>query len=354
MKVAHKLQGKVNESFGAVVEVIMEHVKHEWWLKLHETTTTVGLHKGAEVPDVQVTHIPDGIRVHPYKRDRMPTLEVLLLWEDVSGATRGHCLYGMAHPDTPSLDQVDNIFKAIEPYFAMRWINVELRFAPRINGEFEEIDAAGAQGETASVGEGVGVSVLACHAFGFARGEAKAEVAHVTQCQPITFQGLSDTSGCARLCFLPAEVNKINVAETERFHGAEVLLPKAKLRSLGDGSTVVPVELTPKALAVVTVHVFELPRQLPSADDTDGIIDWANEARQGLPAASVEITPMKDNQLPVRLRHIGGGIFTAEGGGLPEGCVDLVAKCPGFEDEEKAIFLLVGTNEFYVPLRKVR
>merc|ERR1719188_2315856 len=79
MKVGHKLQSKVNEQLGAVVEVIMEHVKHEMWAKLHDTTQTVGLYKGNEVPDCQVTDIPAGIREHPYKREHLPTLEVLLL-----------------------------------------------------------------------------------------------------------------------------------------------------------------------------------------------------------------------------------------------------------------------------------
>jgi len=356
MKVAHKFQAKVNESFGAVVEVIMEHVKHEWWLKLHETTTTVGLQKGNEVPDVQVTSIPEGIRVHPYKRGAMPTLEALLLWEDATGATRGHCMYTMTHPEVPSLDQVDNIFKQVEPYFAMRWIIIELRMAPPIKGEFDEEPDAVALDADLDVGEGVAVSVLACHAYGFARGQDRGEeqVAHVTQCQPMTFQGVSDASGRAQICFLPAEVNKIQVAETERFHGTEMVLHRPKMSSLGDGPTVVPVELTPKALAVVTVHVFELPRQLPSADDTDGIIDWAAEERRHLEGAVVEVNQMKDGQAPVRLKHRGDGVFTAEGGGLPEGCVNLTASCTGYEEEEKPLFLLVGTNEFYVPLRKGR
>lgn len=353
MKVAHKLQAKVNESVGKVVEVIMEHVKHEWWMKLHETTTTAGLYKGQEVQDAQVTHIPEGIRVHPYKRDRMPTLEVLLLWEDISGATRGHCLYTIAHPETPTLEQVDGIFEEIKPYFAKRWISVELRLAPPIRGEFEEFNrdvVAGPADETA-VGAGVGVTILSCHAYGFAR-NTEEEVAHVTACQPVVFEGLTDTAGCAKLCFLPADVNKIQVAETESFHGTEVLLEKSKMQAVGDGPTVVRVALTPKALAMITVHVFELPRKLPAGDDTDGIIDWASETRQGLPGASVEVR--KDGQAPLQLSHHGDGVFVADAGGLPEGCVDLVASCSGYEDEERPLFLLVGTNEFYVPLRKAR
>lgn len=369
MKVAHKLQAKVNEGFGGIVEVIMEHIKYEWWLKLHETTTTVGLHKGQEVSDVQVTNIPDGIRVHPYKREHMPTLEILLLWgqrrngEDVVGTVQGHCIYSMQHPETPSLEQVDKIFAQVEPYFAKRWISVTPQLAPPIRGEFEDLNAnlapgggsAGAAdaGEDRSVGAGVPLTILACHAYGFAR-DHREEVAHVTQCQPLTFRGVTDSTGSARICFLPAEVNKIQVAETSAFYGSEVTLLKAKMRALGEGPTTVPVELTPKALAVVTIHVFEMPRKLPLADETDGIIDWASEERKGLDGPPiVDITPMKDGEPPVRLKGKGGGVFVAEGFGLPEGCVSLSASCTGYESEEKALFLLVGENEFFVPLRRL-
>jgi len=355
MKVAHKLQAKVNEGFGGVVEVIMEHVKHEWWLKHHETTSAVGLQKGTEVPDVQVTDIPDGIRVHPYKREQMPTLEVLLLWEDpCSGATRGHTLYSMAHPELPSLEQVDAIFAAVEPYFAKRWTSVELRLAPPVKGEFEEDAVASAPAAAEQAGEGVDVTVLACHPFGFARDDAR--VAHVTQCQPMIFKGVTDASSRAKICFLPAEVNKIQVAETERFYGTEVMLPKASMRPLGSGPTVVPVELTPKALAAVTVHVFEMPRKLPAADDTDGVIDWAAEERIPLPHAVVRVTALKDGAAPVCLRRehaVAEDAYVAEGGGLPEGGVSLEVECTGYSMEEQALFLLVGTNEFFVPLRRL-
>eukprot|EP00929_Paragymnodinium_shiwhaense_P079823 TRINITY_DN4160_c0_g1_i5.p1 TRINITY_DN4160_c0_g1~~TRINITY_DN4160_c0_g1_i5.p1 ORF type:complete len:258 (-),score=53.06 TRINITY_DN4160_c0_g1_i5:600-1373(-) len=222
MKVAHKLQSKVNEGFGGVVEVIMEHVKHEWWLKHHETANAVGLHKGAEVPDVQVTDIPDGIRIHPYKRERMPTLEVLLLWQDsLGGQTRGHTLYSMAHPEVPALEQVEQIFAVVEPYFAKRWAIVELRVAPPVRGEFEE-DAASSSSAAPpppaqQAGAGVDVTLLACHPYGFARDAGQAQVAHVTQCQPIVFKGVTDATSRAKICFLPAEVNKIQVAETETF-----------------------------------------------------------------------------------------------------------------------------------------
>lgn len=354
MKVAHKLQSKVNEGFGGVVEVIMEHVKHEWWLKHHETTSAVGLHKGTEVPDVQVTDIPDGIRVHPYKRERMPTLEVLLLWQDpVRGETRGHTLYSVAHPELPSLEQVDKIFAEVEPYFAKRWAIVDLRLAPPVKGEFEE-DASSPSEPAQQAGEGVDVTVLACHPYGFARDASDLRVvAHVTQCQPMIFKGVTDGSNQAKICFLPAEVNKIQVAETERFYGTEVLLPKASMRTLGSGPTVVPVELTPKALAAVTVHVFEMPRKPPAADDTDGVIDWASEERIALPNAIVRVTALKDGATAVCLRRDTDDSFVAEAGGLPEGCISLEVECTGYEAEERALFLLVGTNEFFVPLRRL-
>ena len=38
-------------------------------------------------------------------------------------------------------------------------------------------------------------------------------------------------------------------------------------------------------------------RKMPSAEDTDGIIDWAAEEREGLPAASVEVTALDDGAI---------------------------------------------------------
>uniref|UniRef100_A0A7S4QZP6 Uncharacterized protein n=1 Tax=Alexandrium monilatum TaxID=311494 RepID=A0A7S4QZP6_9DINO len=355
MKVAHKLQAKVNGSLGAVVEVIMEHVKYEWWAKLHETTTTVGLHKGPEVPDCQVTDIPDGIRNHPYKRDHLPTLEALLLWEDATGLTRGHCLYSVSHPEVPSVEQVDSIFAEIEPYFAKRWLVAELRMGLPIQGDLEEVEGVAAEepGHDEHVGAGVDVTILACHAYGFARGQADGAAPHVRHCQPMAIRAVTDDAGRARACFLPAEVNKVQVAETDLFHGTEVTLPKADLRAIDQGPTVVKITLTPKAVAALTVHVFILPKKLPSAEDTDGIIDWASEDRDALPSATVEATPLKDGSISQKLCHKGKGVFVPEFGGLPEGCVSLVATCPGYQSEEKVVMLLVGANDIYVPLRRV-
>jgi len=355
MKVAHKLQSKLNEAFGAVVEVHMEHVKQEQWLKLHEATITTGTQKGSEVADCQVTHIPEGLREAPYKRDRLPTLEALLLWEDASGKTRSHCMYTIAHPDTPSLDQVDAIFEQISPYFAKRWLIVELRLAAPIRGEFEDDEGPGAAAPTphdSHVGSGVAVTVLACHAYGFARNETGGGVAGVEQCRPLPFDGTTDDAGSAKICFLPAQTNKVVVAETGRFHGTEVTLPLERVNSLMDGPTVLAVELNPKALASVSVHVFVMPRTLPPADATDGIVDWGAEEREALPAATVEVRGLKD--IPsMRLAHSGGSdLFLPKDGGLPEGCVEIAARCDGFVEEEKSVMLFVGDNEFYIPLRR--
>lgn len=357
MKVAHKLQARVNEKFGAMVEVFMEHVKQEFWIKLHEATTTTSLHKGPEVPDLQVTTIPDGIRVHPYKREHLPTVEVLLLWEDPTGITRGHCLYTMAHPQIPSLEQVDEIFDHIEPWFAKRWLVVELCLAPPIKGEFEELDA-----ETADeplphetfVGAGVDITLLSCHPHGFATGGQAEGAAHVTQCQPLIFKGVSDHAGAAKLCFMPADINKVQVAETERFHGCETTLHRSQMNQLVDGPTVLKIELTPKALAIMRVHVFSMPRKLPNAEETDGIIDWAAEERDALLGASVQVTPLKDGSPSLELESEGNGIFGCkDGGGLPEGYLTLTASCLGYRAEEQTVMLLVGENNFYVPLRRL-
>jgi hypothetical protein len=356
MKVAHKLQARVHGEFGAICEVFMEHVKQELWMKLHETTLQLGVQKGPEVADVQVTYIPEGIRVHPYKREHLPTLEALLLWEDASGATRGHCIYSVSHPQLPSLEQVDEIFDIIQPYFAKRWLIVELRLAPPTKGDFEEADAEAEKLHDAYVGANVEVTVLACHPYGFARNQADS-VVHVKQCQPLAFKGISDDAGRARLCFLPADINKVQVAETERFYGTEAVLPKSQIFNLHDGPTIMTIDLTPKAFSTTTVHVFAMPAKLPSAEETEGIVDWASEEREALLTASVEITPLKDGATSIALAHIGNGDFAVPDGevgpgGLPEGCVSILIDCPGYVSEERTVMLLVGANDFYVPLRK--
>merc|ERR1719443_2274272 len=115
----------------------------------------------------------------------------------------------------------------------------------------------------------------------------------------MAFKGISDDAGRARICFMPAEINKVQVAETE------------------------------------------------------SIIDWAAEEREPLLAASVEVTPLKDNATPIALAHIGSGDFVAPDGGLPDGCVSILIQCPGYEQEERTVMLLVGANDFYVPLKRV-
>lgn len=336
------------ESFGCVVEVVMEHVKHAWWTKLHEATTTMGLDKGDASQDGAVTDIPEGIRTHPYKRDLFPTLEVLLIWTNSAGIAKGHCLSSTTFPDAPGDADVDRIFGEIEPFFAKRWLTVQLKLAAPIRGEFEALEeGADASPHDDHVGAGAVVTVLACHALGFAREKAEG-VAHVAECRPMTFQGTSDTSGLAKICFLPADVNKLQVSETDTFHGFECMIPKASINTPDKGPTVVPIELTPKALAGLIVHTFAMPAKMPEADD--GIIDWASEERAVLEEATVEVLPMKDGAASIAAKPMGGGAY--ELSGLPEGCVTLTVTCPGFAAEERTVMLLVGGNEFYVPLNK--
>lgn len=343
MRVAHKLQTRVTASFGAMVEVIMEHVKHAWWVKLHEATTSSGTEKG----DAAVTDIPEGVRVHPYKRDHLPTLEVLLLWEK-AGVTKGHCLSSTAFPEVPSEPDIDRIFNEVEPFFAKRWLVVDLKLGEPARGEFETADAEGdRQPYEEAVGAGALVTVLACHALGFAR-EKDVSTAHVTDCQPMTFKGISDIAGRAKICFLPAEVNRLQIAETDEFHGYDGILKKGDLNTPDLGPTIVPIRLTPKALAGLTVHVFELPDTLPPSED--GIIDWASEDRKALADASVAITPMQDGAGVTAAKAVSDGVFELMG--LPEGCVTMNLSCAGYAPEERTLMLLVGTNEFYVPLKK--
>jgi len=347
MKVAHKLQTRITDSFGGVVEVVMEHVKLEWWRQLHETTSTMAMHKGEEVPECQVMQLPDGIRVHPYKRAHMPTLEALLLWEDVSGTTKGHCLFSIEHPEYPAVDQVDDIFALLAPVFAKRWLVVELGLAPPVRGEFDDGEY---EVHDSHVGGGSCVTVLACHAYGFAR-EHQAGVASVTECQPMTITSTTDDAGRAKLCFLPAQINKVQVAETERYHGTEVTLISDKMRSINEGPTLLKLELTPKTVASVSVHVFVQPDEIPtSAEENDGIIDWAAEDRLALTSSQVEAIPLKEGEPSVMLKHAGGDVFS---GGLPEGCVTFSVKCRGHEEQQMTFMLLTGTNDFYIPLRKL-
>jgi len=327
----------------------MEHVKHDMWAKLHETTQHLGVQKGAGVPDVQVTHIPEGIRVHPYKRECLPALEALFLWEDASGTTRGHCLYSVCHPQLPTLDQVDEIFNSIWPYFAKRWLIVELRSTIPDKADLEDAETHANKVRDAYIGAGVEVTLLACHPYGFARG---GQAESVAQCQPMAFKGVSDDAGRARLCFLPADINKVQVAETESFYGAEAVLPKINLGSLQDGPTILTIDLTPKMFSTTTVHVFAMPLKLPSAEGTDGMIDWAAEERDPVETASVAVTPLKDGARSIALAHVGDGDFIVLDGGLPEGCVSILVECPGYKQEERTLMLLAGANDFYVPLRR--
>lgn len=349
MKVAHRLQSKVNERFGAVVEVIMEHIKFSLWSQLHESATSAGILKGEEVPQYQVTHIPEGVRVHPYRRDALPTLEVLLLWDDASKKTCGRCLYSMTHPELPTLDKVDEIFALIEPYFALRWVFVQLHLSKPISGEFE---AEGPADEVppAEAGGGFSVTVLACHPYGFASEENSERPASVQECQPLQFEGVTDETGLAKVCFLPAAVNKIIVPETARFYGTEVLVTKSALKELHEGHTPIEVELTPKALATVKVNVFVLPKSLPNSDADDGLIDWSAEDRAAITNATVQLQGLQGRAV-VSLHHVGDGLYIDQDGDLPEGSASLCISCPGFESEDQALILLMGENEFWVPLR---
>lgn len=355
MKVAHKIISKCQERFGAMVDVVTEHVKHESWVKLHEHTSQAKMAHGAEVPEYQVTKIPDGIRTPPYARDRLPTLEFLLLWEDAAGQTRGHCLYTMAHPEVPALEQVDEIFASLEPYFAKRWLHVELKIGQPVRGEFEELlpGEDDERLEDTLVGPDVGVTVLALHPFGHAHGDhvRGGKIAHVTQCAPLVFTGTTDNAGTAKICFIPADMNKIQVAETARFHGIDFHLPKSDLAELQSRPTVMTLTLNPKAQAAVVVHVFASPNKPPVADEC-GLIDWGEEQRDALPGASVELVDGKEHAVPILLAHDGEDRFVLEAEDLVDGFASLVVSCDGYMTEERAVMLLVGSNEFYVPLQR--
>lgn len=355
-KVGVKLQSRITERYGAIVEVFMEYVKHALWVKLHEATTVIGVQKGEEDPSAAVTAVPEGVRQHPYKRPQMPTLEVLLLWEDKTGTTRGHCLFSAGYPDVLGENDVDRVFAEIQPFFAKRWITVQLKLAAPIRGEFEEPDDAEKPLHDTHVGAGALVTIVACHAVGHAlqADGIPRRAEHVAECRPMCFKSVTDDAGVAKLCFLPAEVNRLQVGETDSFRGYDGALPSSVLSGLDQGPTVIAVELTPKAIAGLVVQVFALPATIPVDEDSallqDGIIDWENEDKEMLAAASVDVTPLEAgaNTVPA-MRRGEDGVF--ELCGLPEGCVTMAIHCPGYVSEEKTMMLLAGANAFYVPLK---
>merc|ERR1719235_2988386 len=103
------------------------------------------------------------------------------------------------------------------------------------------------------------------------------------------------------------------------------MLPKGEMNDLGKGPTAVGITLSPKALAMVTVHVFAHPSRLPASEDTDGVIDWAAEARAPVAGAVVQVASL-----------------VVEGPGLAEGCVTFSVEAPGYEGEERVVMLLLG------------
>lgn len=354
MKVAHKLQTKVLAAFGKMLggEVHMEHIKHQFWNQLHDASTNTGLDKGQEVLDQPgAVQVPEGIRDHPYQRPHVPVLEVLLLWKDPSGKTCGHCLSSTAYPEKVTEASIDKIFTEIEPFFAKRWLKINLKLGPPLKGEFEDEDAEDPTKPPPEtlVGAGSQVEVLACHASGFAR-EPTQGVAHVTKCEPMIFKGVSDDAGVVKICFLPAEVNKIRVKETKLFHSTEIVLKASDVDPLG--STEVTCELTPKATASLKVNVFAMPAKLPASQEADGQIDWASEDCEALTGASVEITPHMDGAVTSTMQA-GTSDGRFELFYLPEGYFDMVVKCPGYAAETKTVNLLVGENELYQPLKKL-
>lgn len=229
---------------------------------------------------------------------------------------------------------------------------MELKLGKPIRGEFEEPDPNDLEEvDSTFVGADVTVAVLALHPFGHATNVPNGAVANVSQCVPISFFGLTDDAGIAKLCFIPADINKIQVSETERFHGLDRQILKTEMADVTKRSTDITLTLTPKAQAAVTVHVFALPETLPESDDT-GLIDWSAESRQALPRASVELTEQKDGGIPYQMDHVGEGRFVVGPEAQAEGFVCLKVTCEGYKSEERFVMLLVGSNEFYIPLQR--
>ena len=134
----------------------------------------------------------------------------------MSSTVRGRCLYSLLHPEVPSLEQVDDVFKAIEPYFAKRWLKIQLAWDAPAAGDFAsppDITGSLAHQE---------VTVLACHPRGFA--SEKESAVHVSQCQPLSFKATTDEAGQAQVCFLPAKLNKVQ-AVASRHLQVDSLMP---------------------------------------------------------------------------------------------------------------------------------
>lgn len=119
----------------------------------------------------------------------------------MTSAVRGRCLYSLPHPEVPTLEQVDDVFGAIEPYFAKRWLKIQLAWDTPAAGDFASpLDITGSLADQE-------VTVLACHPRGFASSAESA--VHVSQCQPLSFKATTDQAGQAQVCFLPAALNKV-------------------------------------------------------------------------------------------------------------------------------------------------
>lgn len=385
-KVAHKVQSRLLSEFGDVVEVKPEFIKEEEYRKPKFRDVAAEQVDCRELELPNICSIPEGARIHPYLRPRLPTLEILLLWRcQETGAMRSHTVLGMEYPNVPKDEDVPRIFAEVEPYFKKRWIHIELRMGGAlIEGPNEASQAAEEQGageatETAATGgegnngdgnngdsdgstaasAGLAVEVLACHPVGFAKdsgGFGDDPATPVNQCDPLVFRGISDDRGVVKICVLPAPMNKVRVPECDNYYSGYRELPLASLTAMGQGVTKVPLILAPKAEASVKVKVFVRPPMIPIeadiGDSENACVDWEMCERAPLTEASVSLQPFDAPVVSIILTQEDPendpGTYVISS--LTEGMADLTVSCPGYQPCTQPLMILVGENVFYIPL----
>lgn len=403
-KVAHRFEVAFMEKFGDVVEVRRELIKEEerrryqWALAFNEKrgmeSRLQGKHvcrasdidRALELPNL--AQVPYGVRVHPYLREKLPTLEVLVLSEDSqTKEPRSHTILCLDYPEVPKDEEIPRMLEEVAPYFQKRPLRIQLK-APAEHIEVRTSSACPAA-------EGLRIEVLACHPAGFVGDEGRGllSTAMIMEAEeaggarrlglgllppPMVFRGVSDVAGVVELSWLPASINHIRIAESEFFSAKEVELLGGEISPAGAGVTELTVELTPKAQASLRVFVFAMPAKgVPQESEEDDVVDWSlvSEDLEFLPQAEVELLPfdlIKDGAvasspgsrrpspsspsgqqlsrklLPAEEGTSPTGVFAS--GLIQEGAVELSVSCEGYKPHRQPVVLLVGENSFQVPM----
>lgn len=367
-RMAHKLQSRITTSdYGFAVPVHMEYLKHSAWESIR---TAQGLSSDGRMsprsprgddrvcspsrpqsPPASVVRedMAAGLRTHPYSRRIFPSIEVLLLRQlgpDVEGAElpvydRADCLLSIDAPSAPSDTDLDTALERLGEHFARRTLRVTLQakscILPDEDGKVEPSE----EGQTFDVA-GVDVEVQAFHPRGFARFRKVDSPRSAPE--PLRFRGTTDADGVVELRILPAQVNKVVVPESSRFHAHEKTVHLEELWALKDGPTLLPLDVTAKNASELVVVLVNAPERPPDQHD-----QWYDTWVDAEPAAyergvcSVTATSTGG---ALQLEEEPAGTFR---GCAPEGFVELECIAPE-RTVTRPLFLLRGSNRFLVPM----